>query len=201
MSYGYFALAFRQKYIKRWGLMKNSEPESLTEHISETAMIAHALAVIGNTYFGKHYDCNKVVTLALFHDVTEVYTGDMPTPVKYLNEELKSSYKKIESTTAGLMAEKLPVEMQLLYQNLMVPGEADRELMRLVKTSDRLCALIKCIDEEKSGNKDFVCAKVSILESLKDYCSDELTYFMKHFLDAFTWTLDELMEKGYSEKE
>ena len=190
MNNSFFALIFRQKYIKRWGLMRNSTDESLAEHASETAILTHALATIGNKYFGKSYDIDRAVTLAVFHDTCEVYTGDLPTPIKYFSEEMRENYKAIEKNAANVLLSHLPEELRPDYRALL-EGDED-PLYRLVKAADKLAALVKCIEEEKSGNTEFTAAKVSTLASIESMHMEEADYFIKEFLPAFTLTLDEM---------
>jgi 5'-deoxynucleotidase len=188
----FFAVFFRQKYINRWGLMRNVTNENLSIHASEVACIAHALAVIGNTYFQKNYDCNRVAVLALYHDMPEVFTGDLPTPVKYANKELRDCYAELESQAVEQLINRLPREMQNEYKGLVDISPDEKELKKLVKAADKLCALIKCIEEEKSGNRDFSSAKESTEKSLKKMDCEELDYFIENFLPCFFGTLDEL---------
>ena len=190
MNNSFFALIFRQKYIKRWGLMRNSTDESLAEHASETAILTHALATISNKYFGKSYDIDRAVTLAVFHDTCEVYTGDLPTPIKYFSEEMRENYKAIEKNAANVLLSHLPEELRPDYRALL-EGDED-PLYRLVKAADKLAALVKCIEEEKSGNTEFTAAKVSTLASIESMHMEEADYFIKEFLPAFTLTLDEM---------
>lgn len=195
MNYSFFALIFRQKYITRWGLMRNVTPETLSDHTTEVAFIAHALAVIGNKIYQKNYDADKTAVMALFHDVTEVYTGDMPTPVKYFSREMRSDYAEIEKNAAKTLISKLPEEFQKDYASLLIQdslSESDAELHKLVKAADKLCAYIKCVTEEKSGNGEFSSAKKSIGAELKKMDCQELDYFMEHFLPAFSLTIDEM---------
>ena len=187
----FFALVFRQKYIKRWGLMRNALPESLAQHSSECALITHALAVIGNKLFGRSYDTGKAVTLALYHDVPEVFTGDMPTPIKYANPVIRSEFKVIEEQSAKELLEKLPKELRDEYDALFCEESADAELHKLVKAADRLCAFIKCVEEEKFHNTEFSSAREGIENRLRESDMPEVKYFMEHFLPAFTMTLDE----------
>lgn len=187
----FFALVFRQKYIQRWGLMRNALPESLAQHSSECAMITHALAVIGNKMFGKNYDTGKAVTLALFHDVPEVFTGDMPTPIKYANPIIRSEFGVIEEQSAKNLLEKLPKELREEYTFLFCEETEDGELHKLVKAADRICAYIKCVEEEKFHNTEFSSARVGIEKKLNESPLPEIKYFMEHFLPAFTMTLDE----------
>lgn len=192
MSSSFFALAFRQKYIKRWGLMRNVAEESLSEHATDVCVLTHALAVIGNTYFDKNYDVGRAVCCALFHDLPEVYTGDMPTPVKYFNDTTKSSYKNVEKAAVNLLLEKLPAELAPVYGDLLRFEETDPELKSLVKCADKLAALIKCIEEERSGNREFVRARAATEKALSDMDCPELSYFMENILPSFDMTLDEM---------
>lgn len=188
----FFALLFRQKYIKRWGLMRSITPETLAEHISEVAVVAHALAVIGNTVYGKHYDPERVAALALFHDAPEVITGDLPTPIKYFTPEIKRGYDMAEANAIESLLSKLPDELQGTYRSLLIPGVDDAESKKLVKIADRLCAYIKCLSEEVGGNREFRSAKASIEKDLDALDSQELHYFRQHLLPAFSLTLDEM---------
>lgn len=192
MTNSFFALLFRQKYILRWGLMRNTTPESLSEHTAEAAIIAHALAVIGNTCFGKHYEPERVATLALFHDATEVLTGDLPTPIKYFSSEMRREYHQIEDQAADTMLAKLPQSLQTAYAPLLSPSEGDAPSLKLVKIADKLCAYIKCITEEATGNREFRSARRSIEAELDRLASEELTYFRENLLSAFTLTIDEM---------
>lgn len=187
----FFALVFRQKYIQRWGLMRNALPESLAQHSSECAVITHALAVIGNKLFGKSYDVGRAVTLALYHDVPEVFTGDMPTPIKYANPVIRSEFGVIEEQSAKSLVDKLPEEIRGEFVSLFFEQESDAELHKLVKGADKLCAYIKCAEEEKFNNTEFSSARIGIEASLKENHLPEIKYFMEHFLPAFTMTLDE----------
>lgn len=188
-NYGFYALVFRQKYIRRWGLMRNSLVETLSEHACEVAVIAHALALIGNRYFGKNYNADRAAAIALFHDVPEVYTGDMPTPVKYFNDTTAKSYQKVEERAVETLLEKLPEELRADYRSLF---EDESELRPLVKAADKLCAYIKCIEEERSGNRDFESAKKKTYEKLVSQKCEELDYFMKYILPSFDMNLDEI---------
>ena len=188
----FFAVFFRQKYINRWGLMRNVTNENLSTHAAEVSCIAHALAVIGNTYFGKNYNTDRVATLALYHDMPEVFTGDLPTPVKYANDALRKCYAQLEEKAVEQLTDRLPIELKNEYKALLEITPEDMELKKLVKAADKLCALIKCIEEEKSGNNDFSSARVATERSLRDMSFDELDYFMENFLPAFSGTLDEI---------
>ena len=187
----FYALVFRQKHIQRWGLMRNAVPETLAEHSSECAILTHALATIGNRIYGRDYDVGKAVTMALFHDVPEVFTGDMPTPVKYANADIREQFAKIEEqSTKGLIA-KLPAELRGEYEDIFAAIDGDKELHDLIKAADRLCAFIKCELELRYGNCEFSGAKAGIEARLAESDMPELRYFMEHFLPAFRLTLDE----------
>lgn len=188
-NFGFYALVFRQKYIRRWGLMRNSSVETLSEHACEVAVIAHALALIGNRFFEKNYDADRAAAIALFHDVPEVYTGDMPTPVKYFDDDMKSRYQKVEERAVNTLLEKLPPELRSDYKAIF---DGDDDLRPLIKAADKLCAYIKCIDEERSGNRDFESAKKKTYEKLVSQKCEELDYFMKYILPSFDMNLDEI---------
>lgn len=187
----FYALVFRQKHIQRWGLMRNAVPETLAEHSSECAVLAHALATIGNRIYGRDYDVGKVVTMALFHDVPEVFTGDMPTPVKYANAEIRSQFAMIEAESTKNLLMKLPKELRSDYEEIFSAIECDEKHHALLKAADRLCAYIKCEQEERYGNSEFSGAKKGIEERLRKSDMPELNYFIEYFLPAFGLTLDE----------
>ncbi len=188
----FFAVFFRQKYINRWGLMRNVTNENLSVHAAEVSCIAHALAVIGNTYFGKNYDADRVAVLALYHDLPEVFTGDLPTPVKYANETLRKCYAELEEQAVCQLLSRMPEELKPIYESLLEITPEDLELKKLVKGADKLCALIKCIEEEKSGNNDFSSARKSTEKSIKEMSFPELDFFIEKFMPFFSGTLDEL---------
>lgn len=190
MNTSFYALIFRQKYIKRWGLMRNLRDESLAEHACDTALLTHALATIGNRFFGQQYDTEHAVTLALFHDTSEVYTGDLPTPIKYYSADMRENYKTVEKNAVEALLSHLPEELIPTYRPLLAADEDP--LYRLVKAADKLSALIKCIEEEKSGNTEFSAAKKATLSSIEALGCQEADYFVTHFLPAFSLTLDEM---------
>ena len=134
--------------------MKNVANENLSTHAAEVSCIAHALAVIGNTYFNKNYNCDRVALLGLYHDMPEVFTGDLPTPVKYANEEMRSCYAQLEEQAIDQLIGRLPEQMRASYTELVKPSTEEKELQKLVKCADKLCAFLKCVEEEKSGNTD-----------------------------------------------
>ncbi len=186
----FFAFIYRTKYINRWGLMRNTESENLMEHSFLTAVVAHALAEISNVFFGNGLDSERIATKALFHDVSEIFTGDMPTPVKYLNPELKKNYKAVEKLAAEKLIAQLPSQLQPVYTRLLDDDVEEEHVF--VKYADKLCAYIKCVKEVQYGNTEFVKAKETILRELKSYASKEVDYFLDNCIDAFTLTLDEL---------
>ncbi len=192
MEYSFIALLFRQKYIRRWGLMRNTHDENLSEHCAETALVAHALASIGNHIYNKGFDTGRAVLLALYHDAPEVLTGDLPTPIKYYNDQMKLSYSQIEKNASDMLLSTVPDEIFTDYKNIFsLGGEDDGRLSVLVHAADKLCAYIKCIEEEKSGNSEFLQAKISLEKILKNYDCPELRWFEKYLLPAFSKSLDE----------
>ncbi len=190
MKNGFFALVFRQQYIRRWGLMRNVKEENLAEHSAQTAMIAHALALIGNRRLGKSYDANAVAVCALYHDATEVYTGDLPTPVKYFDPEIRESYRKIEKKAVETLISGLPDDLSGEYAKLL--DTADAQIHKLVKAADKLCAYLKCVEELKCGNADFSDAKETLYESMTGMGCEELDIFLKEFVPPFGATVDKL---------
>ena len=182
------------KYIERWALMRSSRPENLSEHSLEVSMIAHALAVIGNTRYDRNVDAEKAALIGLYHDASEIITGDMPTPVKYFNANIRNAYKDVESIANNRLLSQLPEDLRPAYEDIFNPKKEDQLLHRLVKAADKLSALIKCIEEERSGNQEFHSAKESTERSLK-YMAEELPEvkdFLRDFLPSYGKTLDEL---------
>ena len=191
MSSSFFAFAFRMKYINRWGLMKNSRYENLTEHSAEAAMIAHCLALIGNRIYGKHHNPERIALFALYHDVSELVTGDLPTPVKYYNDEILGSYREIEKKAKEGILKKLPDELFDDYRDIINESCTEEE-RKLIKAADKLCALIKCIEEVKNGNSEFTKAHESSFAAVQNTDLCEVRYFIDNMLPAFYLTLDEL---------
>lgn len=195
MENQFYSMLSRMKLINRWGLMRNTHSENISEHSLETAMLAHSLAVIGNTYFGKSYNAERCALLGIFHDVTEIITGDLPTPVKYGSDEIRSAYKQVEDNAKNRLVSMLPDEMQGEISPLLSPDEnastEEQELWRLVKAADKLSALIKCIEERTTGNSDFISAERSTLISIKDMKMPEVDFFIEKFLPSYGKTLDE----------
>lgn len=190
-NYNFFAMVNRMKYIDRWALMPNTQKENIAEHSHSVAVIAHALALIGKREFGKDYDENRVAVLALYHDTTEVITGDMPTPVKYYNDEIKSVYKKIEAVAGQRLLSMLPEEYKADYEPMFEHSEEDRELWLLVKAADKISALIKCIEENRMGNREFDIALKAQEQKIAEIDIPEVKYFSEHFLKSYYLTLDE----------
>lgn len=190
-QYNFFAMVNRMKMIDRWALMQNTTKENIAEHSHSVAVIAHALALIGNKKFGKSYDENRAALLSLYHDTTEVITGDMPTPVKYYNEEIKNVYKDIEEIAGKRLIAMLPEEFREDYLPFFTHDEKDEELWKLVKAADKISALIKCIEENRMGNKEFEIALKSQEEKIKAIDLPEVKYFAENFIKAYYLTLDE----------
>lgn len=191
MDYGFFAMISRMKYIDRWALMRNTERESLDSHSMEVAVVAHALALIGNRRFGKSYDENRVAVLGLYHDAHEIITGDMPTPVKYRNKVILDAYKEIEGEASERLVSMLPEDMRDVFRDILNEND-DEELIKLVKAADRISALIKCIEERKAGNTEFKKAEASTKKKIIAMDVPEANVFLEEFLPAYEKTLDQL---------
>lgn len=191
MSSNFFAMVGRMKLIDRWALMNNTTKENIAEHSHTVAVIAHALALIGNKKFGRHYDADRCAVLALYHDTTEVITGDMPTPVKYYNDEIKNVYKQIEATAGDRLLAMLPEEFRADYIPCLHAKPQDAELHQLVKAADKISALIKCIEESRMGNREFEKALEAQEKKIAEIDLPEVNYFREEFLPAYYLTLDE----------
>lgn len=181
----------RMKLIDRWALMRNTSKENIAEHSHSVAIIAHALALIGNKKFGKNYNADRAAVLALYHDTTEVITGDMPTPVKYYNDEIKTVYKDVEAVAGERLLAMLPDEFREDYRPVFEHRDGDRELWRLVKAADKISALIKCVEENRMGNREFDLALKAQEEKIEAIDLPEVKYFREHFLPSYYLTLDE----------
>lgn len=190
MTHHFFAYISRMRNIPRWALMRNTFSENVQEHSHMVAVLAHALAVIRNEVFGGRIDAGEVAVYALYHDATEIMTGDMPTPIKYYNPEIKESYRKVESVAADKLLSLLPEELRESYRGALHGDEP--EIHRLVKAADKLSAYIKCIEERKAGNNEFLSAEKQTLRALQEYRMPEVDYFLEHFIPAFEKNLDEL---------
>lgn len=192
MSSNFFAMISRLKYIDRWALMRNTRNENLSEHSMETAVIAHVLAIIGNKRYSKNYDADRVAMLGLYHDAPEILTGDMPTPVKYYSKELRNAYAKAEENACKRLAQMLPEDLRDEFMPFFFAQSEDEELWKLVKAADRFSALIKCIEEEKAGNREFRSAYISIKESITQLNMPEADDFLKEFIPGYSLALDEI---------
>ena len=189
--YKFFAFLDRMKYIKRWSLMRSVREENIMEHSHQVAVIAHALALIKNKMYGGNVDVNKVVLFAQYHEVGEVITGDLPTPIKYFNPEIKSAYKDLEKNACERILNMLPDDLKDEYKQYVMP-DSDCEEYKIVKCADRLAAYLKCVEEVKAGNSEFKKAKSSIGSELKALKQPEVVYFLKEFAPSYELTLDEL---------
>jgi len=192
MENNFFAMISRLKWIDRWALMKNATNENLSEHSLEVAMIAHALCVIGNRRLGKKLNGERAALIGMYHDATEIITGDMPTPVKYYNDEIRHVYKDIEKEAQRRLISLLPDDMKDEYDSIFSPGEELSYEKRLVKGADKLSAYIKCIEEEKAGNREFLSAEESTLRSLRKMELPEVDIFIEECIPGYRKTLDEL---------
>lgn len=193
MKENFFAYISRMRYIKRWALMRNSYEENIQEHSHMVAVLAHALAVIRNRYFGGSIDEGAVAVAALYHDASEILTGDLPTPIKYYNPEIRDSYKAIESVAQDKLLSMLPEEMRLDFTPAL--KESDEEVAAIVKAADKLSAYIKCVEEQKAGNNEFNAAAAQTRAAIYENPLPEVQFFVEHFLPAFELTLDELDEE------
>ena len=189
------AMLSRMKYIDRWALMRNSCRENISEHSLEVAMIAHMLCVIGNKRFGKQLDTGKAALIAMYHDTTEIITGDMPTPVKYYNDKIQEVFQKIEDAAAEQLLAMLPDDLQDEFSGLFFRLKEDEYLWRLVKAADKFSALIKCMEEKKAGNQEFDSAYKATMESILAMKLEEADCFMKEFIPAYKKNLDELQQR------
>jgi len=187
----FFAFINRMKYIKRWSLMRSVREENIMEHSLEVSVLAHALAVIKNKVFGGDVSVEKVVLLAQYHEVGEVITGDLPTPIKYFNPEIKNAYKDLEKNASKKILDTLPDVIKSEYEQYVLPDENSQEY-KIVKGADRLSAYLKCVEEVKAGNSEFKKAKRTILNDLKNLKMEEIDYYLKEFAPAYELTLDEL---------
>ena len=199
MYYSYFALLSRMKYINRWALMRNAREENLSEHCLEVAILTHALCVIGNKKWNKNLSVEKAVLRALYHDAAEILTGDMPTPVKYRKEELKTAYKKVEKEAEERLLSTLPQYLTEEFGKVFFPEDYATLTYenKLIKAADKLSALIKCEEELRAGNQEFSTAAMSIRKKVEEMAEElpELKCFIEDFLPEYGKTLDELTEE------
>ncbi len=190
MKHHFFAYVSRLRYIRRWGLMRSVMPENDAEHSLQVAMIAHALAVIGRDTYGRSVNPEHVLALGVYHDVSEVITGDMPTPVKYQTDELRRSYKDVERMANERLLSMLPEGLRPAYvPYLSVPEDYDRQLL---KAADSISAYLKCLEEKRAGNREFDAAGESICKGLSQIELPEVQDFIREFIPSFELSLDEL---------
>ncbi len=192
MNNGFFAMLFRMKHIKRWGIMHSLIPDYLSTHSLEVGFLSHALATIGNECFDKAYDCDKITVKAIYHDVPEIFTGDIPTPVKYYSEETKNAYNAVETASLQKLSDMLPEEFKKGYMELF---EYTAEEKLLIKAADRISAYIKCLEEKTYGNSEFIIAGERLLSAIKEMGCVEADYFMENFLESFGLPIDSILEK------
>ena len=190
MKSHFFAYLSRMRFIQRWALMRNTAPENVQEHSHQAAVLAHALAVIRNEKFGGRVDAGAVAAAALYHDASEILTGDMPTPIKYDNPAIQHAYKEVEAVAERKLLALLPQELREAYAPVLT--EVDPEVERLVKAADKLSAYIKCVEELKAGNAEFRDAAAQTRKALEGYGLPEVEYFLETFMDSFSLTLDQL---------
>lgn len=189
----FYAMLSRMKYINRWGLMNNTRLENISEHSQQVAILTHCLVLIHNKRFGGNLDAQRAALLAVFHDSTEIITGDMPTPIKYQNPEIIGAYKQIEDKAADRLISLLPADFKDEYESILKQnGEQDGQLRKFVKAADKYSALIKCIEEMRMGNDEFRMAKETIQKSIDKMGMEETKVFEDEFLPSFYLALDEL---------
>lgn len=191
-DFHFFSMLSRMKYISRWGLMNNTKTENISEHSLQTAFFAHILVMLENKRFGGRFDPQRAVVLAMYHDCSEILTGDMPTPVKYFDPNIIEAYKKIEEKSCEKLISMLPEDVQQEYKSILFfEGNQDKELEKFVKAADKLSALAKCIEEMRMGNDEFKKAKEATETALKQMNMPSVNAFMEEFLPSFYLSLDE----------
>lgn len=188
----FFAMLYRMRYIDRWGLMNNTRVENISEHSLDVAVISHALVTIANKRFGANLSADRAAVIGMFHDASEIITGDLPTPVKYYNEEIKNAYKQIESVSEQSLLSMLPDDLRSEYEELISSEETDKELLPYVKAADKLSALIKCMSEIRMGNTEFTKAERTIRAAIGEIEIPALKVFVEEFLPAYGLSLDEM---------
>lgn len=192
----FYAMLSRMKYINRWGLMRNTRSENLSEHSLEVAFVAHALGIINNEIFGGNINAERIAILGMYHDVTEIITGDMPTPVKYYSNVIREAYKEVEEVANSEMLSALPESIRKRYEGCLLETAEEEQLWKYVKAADKISAYIKCIEERKMGNEDFKDAEITIKKAIDDMKIKEADYFMEHFIPAYMITIDETRSDG-----
>lgn len=190
VEYGFYAMLFRMKYINRWGIMHTMVNESLSTHSLEVAFVAHALALIGNRYYGKDYDADRIAVKAMLHDAPEIFTGDQPTPVKYYSQETKSAYDTVEQAACAKLLAMLPDELSDEYASLMTESDAEKVL---IKAADKICAYLKCLEESRLGNREFDIALSSLEKSVFGSDCAEAIYFAERCIKPFEYPIDTLL--------
>lgn len=191
----FYAMLSRMKYINRWGLMRNTRNENLCEHSLEVAYVAHALGIINNEIFGGDINAERLAVLGMYHDVTEIITGDMPTPIKYYNPLIRDAYKEVEHVAEEQMLSGISPDIRERYRGVLLETEEEAELWKYVKAADKISAYIKCIEEKKTGNRDFEDAEVTIYNAINDMGLPEVDYFMKEYIPAYMLTIDKSGEE------
>lgn len=190
MECGFYAMLFRMKYIKRWGIMHTLVDESLSTHSLEVAFIAHALALIGNRYYNRDYNAEKIAVKAMFHDAPEIFTGDQPTPVKYYSEQTKNAYDSVERAACVKMLAMLPDELFDDYSQLLSVSLDEKAL---IKSADKLSAYLKCLEESRLGNREFEIACQSLKDGIYSSNLPEVLYFIEHCIAPFDYPIDTLL--------
>ena len=190
-GYHFYAMLSRMKYINRWGLMRNTREENICEHSLEVAMIAHSLAVLKNQRFGGRVNPERAALLGMFHDAAEIITGDLPTPVKYFNSEIRAAYQEVENMAKDRLLSMLPEDLRPVYEPLLSPGEEEQEILHLVKAADKISALIKWSEEKSMGNAEFCPAEVALREAVSRLRCQEADCCINEFLPSYSLTLDE----------
>ncbi len=190
LNNGFFSMLFRMKHIKRWGIMHSIIPDYLSSHSLEVAFLAHSLALIGNKHFGKTYDVDRIAVKAMYHDVPEIFTGDIPTPVKYYSAETKDAYNAVENASISKLMEMLPEELRPDYTELF---EHTYDEKMLIKSADRISAYIKCLDEKSYGSREFEKAGERLLVAIREMNCKEADYFLENFLESFCLPIDSIL--------
>lgn len=193
MTSKFFAFLGRMKLIDRWALMRNTSVEDVAQHTMQVAMIAHALCVIENTLFGGDYDADRAAVLALYHESAEVVTGDLPTPVKYYDDDINRAYKNIEHRAEQKLIDTLPEELKSAFAPFVKPDKNDREYV-FVKRADKMSALVKCVEELAVGNNEFKNAYDATVKSLNEVSEKSVKYFLETFIPAYSMSLDYLLD-------
>lgn len=190
MEYSFYAMLFRMKYIKRWGIMHTLVDESLSTHSLEVAFIAHALALIGNRFFERDYDAEKIAVKAMFHDAPEIFTGDQPTPVKYYSEQTKSAYDSVERAACEKMLAMLPEALLDDYSELLSVSSDEKAI---IKSADKISAYLKCLEESRLGNREFEIACQLLKDGIYSSNLPEVLYFVEHCIAPFGYPIDTLL--------